>query len=277
MRFVSFSVCCLVVLVGLLGPVGVAWGQSATGPAAVDAESDMVRSEGASASLFAPPADAQMYHIVKGAATLRQQPRATASSMGTLPLRTPVNRLGCTTNWCYVRTENGDTGYVPQTSLSNVWIRISKRSRRLYLYRGSQLVDTFKADFGYNPFNDKIQQGSQQKRDHWRTPSGTFFVVKKNPNSTFHKALVLNYPTADDARRGLRRGLITQAEHDAIVEAEANGTMPPMNTDLGGWIEIHGDGTGAATTWTQGCVAVHNEDIDRLWWWVPVGTPVVIE
>jgi lipoprotein-anchoring transpeptidase ErfK/SrfK len=50
-----------------------------------------------------------------------------------------------------------------------------------------------------------------------------------------------------------------------------------MNTKLGGWIEIHGDGTGAATNWTQGCVALHNRDMNTLWWWAEVGTPVRVE
>jgi hypothetical protein len=50
-----------------------------------------------------------------------------------------------------------------------------------------------------------------------------------------------------------------------------------MGTDLGGWIEIHGDGTGAATAWTQGCVAVRNGAMDVLWDQVRVGTPVLIE
>ncbi len=50
-----------------------------------------------------------------------------------------------------------------------------------------------------------------------------------------------------------------------------------MHTALGGMIEIHGDGTGVSNNWTQGCVAIHNTHIDKLWAWVEVGTPVIIE
>ena len=50
-----------------------------------------------------------------------------------------------------------------------------------------------------------------------------------------------------------------------------------MNTALGGMIEIHGHGTGARSNWTQGCIAVRNDAMDRLWRWVAVGTPVVVE
>ena len=115
------------------------------------------------------------------------------------------------------------------------------------------------------------------RRDDWRTPEGTFYVVRKNPNSQFYRAFVLNYPTVEDAERGLDEGLISKAEHRRIVEAQKILAMPPMGTALGGMIEIHGDGTGAARNWTRGCVAIHNSHIDKMWYRVEVGTPVVIE
>jgi murein L,D-transpeptidase YafK len=140
-----------------------------------------------------------------------------------------------------------------------------------------KLVMQVPADFGYNAFADKVRQGSSANPDHWRTPEGAFFVVKKNPSSKFHKAFVLNYPTAEDADRGLRQGLISRQQHDAIVEAEDSFTLPPMSTALGGMIEIHGDGTGVSSNWTQGCVAIHNTHMDAIWSMIEVGAPVIIE
>lgn len=194
-----------------------------------------------------------------------------------LGFREEVRRLGCEADLCRVRTTDGAVGYVNRYDISNVWIRASKKKRRVFVYRGERLVKVYKADFGYNSFSDKERRGSNRLRDHWRTPEGAFYVVSKNPNSQFYKALVLNYPNAEDAEKGLKRGLITKGQYDAIVRADEGGTMPPMNTELGGWVEIHGDGTGAATNWTQGCVAVRNEDMDELWQWVQVGTPVLVE
>jgi murein L,D-transpeptidase YafK len=54
--------------------------------------------------------------------------------------------------------------------------------------------------------------------------------------------------------------------------------------DPGGLVEIHGLGRrfgwlGALhrkTDWTDGCVAVTNEEIDEIWKLVPLGTPVEI-
>lgn len=201
----------------------------------------------------------------------------TSTPVRTLPPHTPLRRLDCTDGWCRVRTDDGDVGFVRARTLSRTWLRVSKSDRRLYLYRGPHLVATYTIDVGYNTFADKQRRGSRTKRDHWRTPEGTFHVVAKNPQSQFYKALVLNYPTSADARRGLKQGLISRSEYEAIVRAQENFRVPPMSTTLGGWIEIHGEGTGGATNWTQGCVAVQNRVMNQLWTQVKVGTPVLIE
>jgi hypothetical protein len=176
-----------------------------------------------------------------------------------------------------VRTMEGAEGFVRTVHLSNYWIRVSKSERRLYFYRGAELVRTFPIDLGYNTFANKERMGSDLEPDHWRTPEGSFFVASLNPRSKYYKAFVINYPTQRDAERGLAQGLINRQQYDAIVRAEQTWGMPPMNTPLGGWIEIHGHGTGGRTNWTQGCVAITDEEMDLLWRYVRVGTPVTIE
>jgi hypothetical protein len=176
-----------------------------------------------------------------------------------------------------VRTVSGAEGYVRTGQLSNHWIRVSKSEKTLYFYRGTDLVRAIPIDLGYNTFSDKERRGSDLDPDHWRTPEGTFFVAQLNPNSQFYKGFVLNYPATRDAERGLRQGLITTAQYDAIVQAEQTFSMPPMHTLLGGWIMIHGHGTGGRANWTQGCVAVRDEEMDFLWRYVRIGTPVTIE
>ena len=222
------------------------------------------------------PEDVDLFYVSGQKAMLYNRPDSTAP-VGELDVRAPVTRIQCPGFWCKVRTERGRTGYLARHAISNVWIRVAKRERRVYVYRGPHLKHVFKADFGYNAFSDKRQRGSTRERDHWRTPEGTFYVVRRNPNSQFHKALVLNYPKVEDARRGLETGLISRSQYEAIKRAQDEQRMPPMDTDLGGWIEIHGDGTGDATAWTQGCVAVRNSVMDALWTQVRVGTPVLVE
>lgn len=216
-----------------------------------------------------------LYYVVEREALLFDEPEG--RPYVELGLREQLRVLEDLGQWMRVRTQDGAEGFVRPEAVSNVWIRVSKRERMVYIYRGPDLFHAFPADLGPNGTHDKVERGGVLNPDHWRTPEGRFHVVGKNAQSTYHKALVINYPAPDDAREGLRRGVITQAEHDAIVAAAQTYEMPPMNTPLGGWIEIHGQGTGARVNWTQGCVAITNDQIDAIWPWVDIGTPVLIE
>jgi lipoprotein-anchoring transpeptidase ErfK/SrfK len=252
-------------------------------PAQLSAASETPQLAGPTASSGSPASSrsgvferSSLFYVAEESTTLYNLPK-TSTPVGRLSLRTPVTRLRCREDWCRVRTDNGRVGYVSDAALSNLWIRVSKADRHVYVYRGAELVHTFEADMAYNSFADKRRMGSEGARDHWRTPEGTFYVVHKNAQSQFYKALVLNYPKVEDARRGLDTGLISQSQYEAIKAAQEDFRIPPMNTELGGWIEIHGDGTGDATAWTQGCVAIRNQAMDALWEHVRVGTPVLVE
>jgi hypothetical protein len=231
------------------------------------------------AGLFAARAelsDADLYYNIAPRALVYSQPDKTRPYVA-LSFREEVYVMEREGGWYQVRTRDGAQGYVPEETLSNLWIRVSKSKQTLYVYEGVRMIKELPADLGSNFFADKVRRGGANEPDHWRTPEGVFFVVEKNPRSEYHKALVLNYPNAEDAVRGLKHGLISQPEHDAIIAAQQNYRKPPMKTLLGGWIEIHGDGTGARTNWTQGCIAIQNANLDELWSVVHVGTPVLIE
>lgn len=167
-------------------------------------------------------------------------------------------------------------GYVRTAALSNVWIRVDKSERTLTLYRGDELVRQLPADVSTSD-EDKVRRSRLGERDHYRIPEGTFFVTRLNDRSQYYLAFVLSYPNAHHALRGLQNGVITEAQYQTIVEADQAGVEPPMNTPLGGLIEIHGQGSGRQRAWTRGCVALRNVHMDELWDLVAVGTPVVIE
>ena len=194
-----------------------------------------------------------------------------------LDAREPIRLLRRVGSWAEIETNDGARGFVREEVLSNVWVRVSKTTKTVWVYRGAEVVLTIPADMANNFFLDKQRRGSSVAPDHWRTPEGLYFVVARNAGSRFYKAFVLNYPGVKDGRSGLEEGLISESEYAAIVEADRRFRMPPMTTALGGWIEIHGDGTGSRTTWTRGCVAIPNKSIDILWEMVHVGTPVLIE
>jgi murein L,D-transpeptidase YafK len=148
-------------------------------------------------------------------------------------------------------------------------IVIEKGARRLTLYSNGERVRVFGVALGFKPAGDKVKQGDG------RTPEGDFYVCMKNERSKFYLSLGLSYPNAEDAERGLRDRIITRAQHKQILNAIGRGAKPPWNTPLGGEIFIHGSGT--ASDWTWGCVALANEQIKELFDAVPLGTHVRID
>jgi murein L,D-transpeptidase YafK len=134
-------------------------------------------------------------------------------------------------------------------------ILIIKSTRTLSLMKGSETLKSYKVALGTQPVGAKDRQG-----DH-KTPEGTYFVDRKVPNSRFHLALHLSYPSASDRQH-----------------AEQLGVSP------GGDVEIHGLARAFAFLgsahrrfdWTDGCIAVTNAEIEEIYPLVPVGTPVEI-
>ena len=133
-------------------------------------------------------------------------------------------------------------------------IVIVKSAQILTLMNNGQVIKTYKVALG-NPKGPKIQAGDK------KTPEGTYFVDAKNPHSLFHRALHLSYPNAADRERARKLGV-----------------------HPGGDIGIHGlpaqyAWMGAAhrsIDWTTGCIAVTNPEIEEIWDYVSVGTPVEI-
>lgn len=154
------------------------------------------------------------------------------------------------------------------TELKEPSITIKKSARVLEVYDGGKLVRTFDMVLGFSPEKDKEVEGDG------RTPEGEFYVFTKNPESRFHLSLGLSYPSKDDATRGFAGGLISGEERDSIVKAIDDRAMPPQKTRLGGEIYIHGGGT--ARDWTDGCIALQNDEMSELFNAIPAGTKVKI-
>jgi len=148
-------------------------------------------------------------------------------------------------------------------------IVVYKRERKLELYSNKKLIRTYRVGLGFSPVNDKVREGDGA------TPEGDFYVFVKNNKSAYYLSLGISYPNVEDAERGLRDGLITTAQYNAIVEAHKKKTAPPQYTKLGGLIYIHGNG--AKSDWTWGCIALENGQMKELFDAVSVGTPVTIK
>ena len=132
---------------------------------------------------------------------------------------------------------------------------VRKADRRLDLYQGSDLVRSYGVSLGAEPIGPKQWLGDG------RTPEGDYVIDYHKPNSSFHRALHISYPSAADTANALARGY-----------------------EPGGLIMIHGMKNGRVyvgrlhrlVDWTDGCIAVTNQEIDEMWRLLPE-RPVPIE
>src|SRR5262245_58366377 len=148
--------------------------------------------------------------------------------------------------------------------ISSPSILVKKSQRQMLLLSAGKVVRRYRIGLGLSPVGDKVRAGDR------RTPEGDFYVFTKNSNSAFYLSLGLSYPNAAHAQRGLRDGLITRSQYEAIVRALKMRKAPPQNTRLGGDIYIHGNGS--QSDWTWGCIALEDRDMRELFDVVPVGT-----
>ena len=135
-------------------------------------------------------------------------------------------------------------------------IVVNKERNELILYDSGKEVRRYPAEMGRRALERKLYEGDGA------TPEGRYRIVKKKqgPDTIYHRALLIDYPTQTDLAR------LAEAKRRKQVRSDARP---------GGSIEIHGQG-GKGWDWTRGCIAMTNHDIDDLWKHVDVNTPVTI-
>ncbi|WP_431023453.1 L,D-transpeptidase family protein [Halomonas sp. H5] len=159
---------------------------------------------------------------------------------------------------------------------NELWLLVDDRSSTLFVYRGHRELERM-----YPVSLGRAGAAPIRTRGDRRTPTGEFHIDRFNFESPFHIFMGLDYPTPWHARDALNAGVMSRAEYDDYFAYLRRHGRPPQDTILGGYIGIHGLGEGDPGIhqqfhWTQGCVAVTNEQIERLSQLVDIGTRVVI-
>jgi hypothetical protein len=133
---------------------------------------------------------------------------------------------------------------------------IDKFHREARWLEGGRPTRVFPVDLGWNGLHDKRRQGDGA------TPEGEYRVseLKGEEKTRYHRALLLDYPNSLDWERFSR----------AVREGRL-----PGDARIGGLIEIHGEG-GQGRDWTDGCVALANDDMEIVFDASYVGMPVFV-
>lgn len=134
-------------------------------------------------------------------------------------------------------------------------VRVLKNDHKLQLLDGENLLREFHVVFGANPKGHKMQEGDE------RTPEGTYTLDYKKTDSAFYRAIHISYPNAKDTASAQSRGVKPGGQ--VMIHGQKNGL---------GWLSF----ISQHFNWTNGCVAMSNEDMAIVWAQVKEGTPIEI-
>jgi len=165
---------------------------------------------------------------------------------------------------------------VPAQAAGDRCVVVDKAKRAVSAFEHGRRLATYPASFGIDPVSDK------RKAFDCATPEGLYFVSYKKDVTRFHRTLGLSYPGLGDAEKALACGLISIPEFRRIRDAVRKSRPGPCGTGLGCGIAIHGGGVFRQfgeyreRDWTEGCIALNNPDMEKLFALCRLGDQVVI-
>ena len=132
---------------------------------------------------------------------------------------------------------------------------VDKSERRLQLLSGDDVIRTYHISLGDSPVGHKQQEGDQ------RTPVGTYTLDYKNENSIAHRSIHISYPNAADKAHAQQLGVSPGG--DIMIHGQMNG--------FGHLASIN-----QKYDWTDGCIAVADNEMDEIMAAVTLGIPIEI-
>lgn len=142
-----------------------------------------------------------------------------------------------------------------------VRIVIDKSNYELYVYDAKGWFATYPVVFGNSSLEDKRVEGDRN------TPEGDFKIQNKRVHEKWDRYMGLNYPTSETLEK--------------FNQWKRNGQVP-KSASPGGGIGIHGTWPhedfviDRYNNWTNGCISLKNDDIEDLYSYITIGTPVTI-
>jgi len=141
------------------------------------------------------------------------------------------------------------------TGLRADTILIVKHERKLYLLRDSHPLRSYRIALGLSP------TGAKEREWDFRTPEGSYIIDFRQEHSHYFKALHISYPSPADLRRS--SALHLPAGGNIFIHGEPNRPTKPVSYYK-------------TRDWTNGCIALSDEDLQDVWDLTAGPTPVEI-
>lgn len=130
------------------------------------------------------------------------------------------------------------------------YVVVQKGQRRMHLLHNDSILESYDIQLGFAPVGHKQFEGDG------KTPEGVYRIDRRNPESRFHLSLGISYPNVNDVAAAAAMG--KSAGGDIFIHGQENRSKPRSHD------------------WTWGCIAVKNEEMERIYSMVRTGTLVAL-
>jgi murein L,D-transpeptidase YafK len=147
---------------------------------------------------------------------------------------------------------------VAETLVMAEKVIVKKSTRMLYLSAGGEIYKKYHVSLGIMP------EGAKEIEGDMRTPEGVYTLDYRQESSLYNKSIHISYPNEKDKAKA--KELNASAGGMIMIHGTpSNWSLSP----IGDWMPILMD-------WTEGCIALSNDDMEEVWERTKNGTPIYI-
>ena len=159
---------------------------------------------------------------------------------------------------------------------------VLKKKRELQLWSGKELYKTYQVKLSSAYNNPLFKAGPKRREGDMQTPVGYYEISKKRQRTRFPKSLLISYPNWKDKHNARVLG-IPENEIGGMILIHGNPYKPTKTvTDWAAKIGISAETVDQWARdyfypffdWTDGCVAVSDEEMDEIFELVDAGTKI---
>ena len=157
---------------------------------------------------------------------------------------------------CLTLSLNALASTTPATSQQTVdKVLVLKSERKLHLQQRGETIKSYRISLGKQP------NGAKQREGDLRTPEGFYWIDWRKTSEKYNLSMHISYPNARDAANARKKGM------PAGGMIMIHGT--PLDDEYPEWF-FH------TLDWTEGCIAMKNDDMREVWSLVKDGTLIEI-
>jgi len=135
---------------------------------------------------------------------------------------------------------------------------VKKSTRMLYLSQQGEIYKKYHISLG------QVPDGAKEFEGDMKTPEGAYILDWRQLSKAYNKSIHISYPNANDKAHAKKSGV------------SAGGMIMIHGTPLNWSLSPIGDWMPMLLDWTEGCIAMSNDDMEEVWERTKNGTPIVI-